>query len=85
MADQGFALVFLQYQVDDLGQPTAQGGGEAFHLRLVELFGGGEQALQLFGDEGEAAQAGAFLAQGGGVEGGDGMIEACLLYTSRCV
>lgn len=61
--------------MDEVGEATAEAGGEALDLGLREQFGGGEAMLQLLSHKGEGAQAGAFLFGGGGVQGGDGGVD----------
>jgi hypothetical protein len=75
LAGQAFVAVFFQDLVDEVAKAAPQAGGEALDLGLREQFGGGDAALQLFGDKGEAAQAGAFLLGGGGVQRGDGGVD----------
>lgn len=82
LAGQAFAAVFCQNLVDQGGEAAAQAGGDTLHLGKRQLFGGGEEAIRRLDHHGEGAQAAAFLAGGGGVQGGDGLIhgveEACI-------
>lgn len=61
--------------VDQLLDPAAQGGGEAFHAGDAEAFGRGEAAVQRLDHGRIGAQAGAGLTGERGVEGGDGGVE----------
>lgn len=71
LAGQAFAVIFVQDVLDQRRKATAQGGGEAFDLRLRQQFGGGEAAVQLFYHMGKAAQAVALLLAGAGMQRGN--------------
>lgn len=71
---QGGVTVIAQGEVDQLGEPCAQGGAEAVHLAARQAFGGGDGVFQVFDDLGEGAQAGAFLTAGAGVQDLGGIV-----------
>ncbi len=72
---EALAAGFLQYLHDQVGEAAPQGRGEAEEAVFREVFGGGEEAVEVLDHARAGPEPRAFLAGGVGVEGLGGGVE----------